>query len=97
MNKEIRQKAALKNIPLMAYILKRIDELETKDGIKRTIFAACPNSISVIKASLRASKRWNSPIKFAATLNQVDVGRGYTGLTQQEFVKTIMLEAKKIN
>jgi D-tagatose-1,6-bisphosphate aldolase subunit GatZ/KbaZ len=97
MNKEIRQKAALKNIPLMDYILKRIDELEKKDGIKRTIFAACPNSISVIKASLRASKRWNSPIKFAATLNQVDVGRGYTGLTQQEFVKTIMLEAKKIN
>jgi D-tagatose-1,6-bisphosphate aldolase subunit GatZ/KbaZ len=97
MNAEIREKAARQNIPLMDYILKRINSLETEDRIKRTIFAACPNSITVIKAALRTAKRWNSPVKFAATLNQVDIGKGYTGLTQQEFVKTIMLEARRIN
>jgi D-tagatose-1,6-bisphosphate aldolase subunit GatZ/KbaZ len=80
MNKVIRNKAAAQNIPLMDYILRRNDELAMQDGINRTIFAACPNSVSVIKAALRSAKRWNSPIKFAATLNQVDTDRGYTNL-----------------
>jgi tagatose-1,6-bisphosphate aldolase non-catalytic subunit AgaZ/GatZ len=97
MNKEIRNKAAAHNIPLMDYILRRNDELALQDGINRTIFAACPNSISVIKAALRSAKRWNSPIKFAATLNQVDTDRGYTNLNQKEFVNTIKLEAERIN
>jgi len=97
MNQEIRNKAAAQNIPLMDYILRRNDELAKQDGLNRTIFAACPNSISVIKAALRSAKRWNSPIKFAATLNQVDIDRGYTNLNQKEFVKTIKFEAKRIN
>ncbi len=97
MNPELRQKAASTDLPLMDYILKRIDSISKQDGIKRTIFAACPNSLSVIKASLRAAKRWNSPVKFAATLNQVDTDGGYTGLTQEEFIKTIRLEAGRIN
>lgn len=97
MNQVIRNKAAAKNIPLMDYILGRITELAKSDGINRTIFAACPNSISVIKASLRSAKRWNSPIKFAATLNQVDTDRGYTNLNQKEFVNTIKLEAQRLN
>ncbi len=97
MNRAIREKAAAQNIPLMDYILRRIDELARLDGINRTIFAACPNSISVMKAALRAAKRWNSPIKFAATLNQVDIDRGYTNLNQKEFVNTIKLEAERLN
>jgi len=97
MNLEIRNKAAALNIPLMDYILRRIDELAKQDGINRTIFAACPNSISVIKAALRSARRWNSPIKFAATLNQVDTDRGYTNLNQKEFVNTIKLEAERLN
>jgi len=97
MNTEIRHKATIADIPLMDYILNRIDELEIQDGIKRTIFAVCPNSISVIKAALHSAKRWNSPVKFAATLNQVDTDRGYTGLTQQEFVNGIKQEALRIN
>jgi len=97
MNRAIREKAAVLNIPLMDYILQRNDELTKLDGIKRTIFAACPNSISVIKAALRSAKRWNSPIKFAATLNQVDTDRGYTNLNQKEFVNTIKLEAERMN
>jgi tagatose-1,6-bisphosphate aldolase non-catalytic subunit AgaZ/GatZ len=97
MNPVIRNKAAAQNISLMDYILRRNDELAKVDGINRTIFAACPNSISVIKAALRSAKRWNSPIKFAATLNQVDTDRGYTNLNQKEFVNTIKLEAERLN
>ena len=97
MNKEIRNRAASQNLPLMDYILRRNDELAKLDGINRTIFAACPNSISVIKAALRSAKRWNSPVKFAATLNQVDTDRGYTNLNQKEFVNTIKLEAERLN
>lgn len=97
MNKLIRNKAIDSQKPLMDYILTRVDELAEHDGIRRTIFAACPNSISVIKAALRSAKRWNSPIKFATTLNQVDIDRGYTNLNQKEFVNTIRREAERIN
>ena len=81
----------------MDYILRRNAELAKLDGLNRTIFAACPNSISVIRAALRSAKRWNSPIKFAATLNQVDTDRGYTNLNQKEFVNTIKHEAERLN
>ncbi|MBL7969631.1 MAG: class II D-tagatose-bisphosphate aldolase, non-catalytic subunit [Prolixibacteraceae bacterium] len=97
MNKLLRNKAVHNQKPLMDYILERVDELTEADGIRRTIFAACPNSISVIKAALRSAKRWNSPIKFATTLNQVDTDRGYTNLNQKEFVNTIRREAERIN
>lgn len=78
-------------------ILKKIEQLNEKTGVPRTLFAACPNSISVIKAAFRAAKRNNAPIKFAATLNQVDGDGGYTGLTQAEFTKMLKNEADAIN
>ena len=73
MNSELREKASRAGLPLMDYLLKRIGELESETGVKRTVFAACPNSISVIRAALKSSKRCNAPVKFAATLNQVDL------------------------
>lgn len=97
MNQTIRNRAIEQHVPLMDFILRRIDELYAQDGIRRTIFAACPNSISVIKAALRSAKRWNSPVKFATTLNQVDSDRGYTKLNQKEFCNTIKLEADRMN
>ncbi|HYX08153.1 MAG TPA: class II D-tagatose-bisphosphate aldolase, non-catalytic subunit [Bacteroidales bacterium] len=97
MDKLLRNKASSEGLPLMDYILQRLKILEEETGTKRTIFAACPNSLSVIKASLRAAKRCNAPIKFAATLNQVDMDGGYTHLTQHEFVKTIREEARIIH
>jgi D-tagatose-1,6-bisphosphate aldolase subunit GatZ/KbaZ len=97
MNKELRERAASAGVPLTDYILKRIHELELQTGVKRTIFAACPNSISVIRAALKSAKRCNGPIKFAATLNQVDLDGGYTGLTPSEFVRTIRLHAINLN
>lgn len=97
MNKDLRKSAAEANTSLLEYILHKIEKLKKETGVKRTIFAACPNSKSVIKASLRSAKRANAPIKFAATLNQVDIDRGYTNMNQQEFVQTIKEQARLIN
>ncbi len=85
-----------KDLPLVERILLRIKEEKEKTGISRTLFAACPNSISVIKAALNSAKRCNAPVKFAATLNQVDSNRGYTGMNQNEFVKVIKQEAEAL-
>ena len=78
-------------------LLHRIDELHAQTGIPRTIFAACPNSPTVIRASLRAAKRNNAPIYFAATLNQVDCDGGYTGLTQEAFCRLVRFETERIH
>ena len=97
MNVELRNQAREANLSLLDYILKRIDLLEKETKVKRTIFAACPNSISVLKAALLSAKRCNAPIKFAATLNQVDTDGGYTGFTAKEFVDTVREESRVIN
>lgn len=78
-------------------LLRRISELESTTGVKRTLLAVCPNSIAVIRAAFRAAKRNNAPICFAATLNQVDGDGGYTGMTQAEFTKVLELEAVAVN
>ena len=85
------------NIPVVEHILNVIQSERDEKGISRTLFAACPNSISVIKAALNSAKRCNAPIKFAATLNQVDSNRGYTGMNQKEFVAVIKQEAASLN
>lgn len=97
MNQACRTQAAKQDLPVMDYLLARIKSLKKETGISRSIVAVCPNSMAVIRASLRAAKRNNAPIKFAATLNQVDLDGGYTGLTPYEFVKTIRQEAQAIN
>ena len=66
-------------------LLNRLEELRKETGVARTIFAVCPNSLSVIRASFRAAKRNNAPIYFAATLNPIDGDGGYTGMTQSMF------------
>jgi len=78
-------------------LLHRIDELEKETGVRRTIFAACPNSPAVIRASLQAAKRNNAPIYFAATLNQVDCDGGYTGMTQEQFCRLVRFETERVN
>jgi D-tagatose-1,6-bisphosphate aldolase subunit GatZ/KbaZ len=97
MNELIRRKAVEEDIPLLEYIFHRIKIIEEATGIKRTLFAVCPNSYAVLRSALRSAKRNNSPVKFAATLNQVDVDGGYTGMTQDVFVKTVREEARRIN
>ncbi len=97
MSREFRKLAEERDVSVVDYLLQRMKELERETGQPRTLFAACPNSMAVIRAALRSAKRNNAPIKFAATLNQVDLDRGYTGLDQFEFVKTIRKEAEAIN
>jgi D-tagatose-1,6-bisphosphate aldolase subunit GatZ/KbaZ len=97
MNRHLRERAASQDLSLMEFILQQIGVSRNETGIPRTILAACPNSAAVITASLRAAKRNNAPIKFAATLNQVDLDGGYTGLTPKQFVMTVRQEAKAIH
>ena len=78
-------------------ILRVMEELKQTTGVPRTLFAACPNSLSVIKASFRAAKRNNAPIYFATTLNQVDTDGGYTGMTPAEFTKVLAREAVAVH
>lgn len=86
-----------KNCTKVEKILGEIQTL-TQEGHKpMTLLAVCPNSPSVIKAAFRAAKRNNAPIKFAATLNQVDGDGGYTGMTQSDFVKVLKQEARRTN
>ena len=97
MDIKLRERARKADLSYLDYILEQLNRIEKETGVKRTIFAACPNSLSVLKASLQSAKRNNAPIKFAATLNQVDNDGGYTGFTQKEFVDTIREEARVIN
>lgn len=78
-------------------LLHRIEELKAQTGVPRTIFAACPNSPSVIRSALRAAKRNNAPIYFAATLNQVDCDGGYTGMTQEAFTRLVRFETERVH
>lgn len=84
-------------MPKTEQLLHKLDAIREKTGIPRTIFAACPNSPTVIRASLRAAKRNNAPIYFAATLNQIDCDGGYTGMTQEDFVRTVRFETERVN
>ena len=84
-------------MPKTEQLLHRIDELQRETGVRRTIFAACPNSPAVISASIRAAKRNNAPIYFAATLNQIDCDGGYTGMTQAEFTRMIRFEVERVH
>jgi len=97
MNDKFRKEAEENGLSFVGLILERISELRKTDGIGRTLFAACPNSMETIRVSLECAKRWDSPVKFPATLNQVDVDGGYTGLTQEELVRLIRQEARAIN
>jgi tagatose-1,6-bisphosphate aldolase non-catalytic subunit AgaZ/GatZ len=97
MNAQLRKEAQAKDISILELILEKIRQLEEQEGIRRTLFAACPNSLAAIRSAIRSAKRCNAPIKFAATLNQVDTDGGYTGLTQEELVKTVHQEARNIN
>lgn len=93
----VEKTKAVNALPQTEYILNRIAELHKEGHPHRTLFAVCPNSISVIKAALRAAKRNNAPLKFAATLNQVDTDGGYVKLTQSDFVRYIKQEREKVN
>ncbi len=59
------------------------------------MLAACPNSAAVLEAAVVVAARNNTPMLFAATLNQVDVDGGYTGWTPAAFVSEMQRYASK--
>ncbi len=60
-----------------------------------TLLAVCPNSAAVLEAAVRAAARNQTPMLFAATLNQVDGDGGYTGWTQEQFVTELRAYAHR--
>jgi len=84
---QIRKLAEKLKIPVTEAILQSFKNISRRERRNFTLFAACPNSEAVLKAALLAAKRTNAPIKFAATLNQVDLDGGYTKWNQERFVQ----------
>ncbi len=92
----IRKLAEKLKIPITEAILQSFKNISRRDGRNFTLFAACPNSEAVLKAALLAAKRANAPIKFAATLNQVDLDGGYTKWSQERFVQHALESAQEV-
>ena len=93
---ELRKHAKKRGVPIADLLLERLEALSKKENKNYTLFAACPNSENVLIAALHSAKRANAPIKFAATLNQVDLDGGYTGWTQEDLVRKIREESYSI-
>ncbi|MFC1544757.1 class II D-tagatose-bisphosphate aldolase non-catalytic subunit, partial [Gemmatimonadota bacterium] len=86
----IRELAEQAGEPLTDVILKALKKgVDERDEPPVSIFAACPNSEAVTRAAIRAANKHDAPIKYAATLNQVDLDGGYTGWTQQQFLDLV--------
>jgi len=75
-------------------VIRRIIKLR-QEGTYITLLAACPNSVAVLEAAVKVAAANNTPMLFAATLNQVDRDGGYTGWTPAQFVKQIEIFAHK--
>lgn len=95
-NSVIRKKAEENKQPIIEFILKKLESLSQKDSKNYTLFAVCPNSLNVLAAAIRAAKRANAPILFAATLNQVDIDGGYTNWSQNDLIRIIQEQSYKI-
>jgi tagatose-1,6-bisphosphate aldolase non-catalytic subunit AgaZ/GatZ len=92
----LREESLKNSIPVLDLLLKRLKDISKKEKTNRTLFAVCPNSFNVLKSALRAAKRANAPMIFAATLNQVDIDRGYTGWTPNDLVRITEEESQRI-
>ncbi len=77
-------------------LVQRLIELRRSGRAQVTLLAACPNSTAVLEAAVLVAARNNTPMLFAATLNQVDRDGGYTGWTQAEFVSEMQAYARKV-
>lgn len=76
-------------------LLKQIASLRQQGGKPVTLLAACPNSAAVLEAAVKCAAVNNTPMLFAATLNQVDRDGGYTRWTPAKFVHQVQAFAEK--
>ena len=90
-----RRTSVERDEPIMQLVLEALDRVSKRQNKSITLLAVNPNSLSVLKSGLRSAKRYNAPIIFTCTLNQVDLDGGYTTWTQFDFVKLVREEAKK--
>jgi len=75
-------------------LVRRIIQLR-QEGVNITLLAVCPNSVAVLEAAVKVAAANNTPMLFAATLNQVDREGSYTGWTPDEFTSQIKVFARK--
>ena len=66
-------------------------------GARHTLLAVCPNSTAVARAALLAAQEANSPLLYAATLNQVDRDGGYTGWTPAALADFVETETERLD
>lgn len=91
---KLRKESEEKKIPILELLFKKLAKNKVTNS---TLFAVCPNSETVLRAAIRAAKRANAPILFAATLNQVDIDGGYTGWTPEDLIRKIKEESYRID
>lgn len=89
----IAEQAEAAGLPVVSYLVRQVAGPFRE---RAALLAVCPNSEAVTRAALRAAQVADAPLLFAATLNQVDTDRGYTGWTQQELVAFVREEATRI-
>jgi D-tagatose-1,6-bisphosphate aldolase subunit GatZ/KbaZ len=92
-NSFLRLEAESKNRTILELLVEKLEYLFKKEKIRCTLFAICPNSEMVLKAAIRSAKKANAPVLFAATLNQVDIDRGYTGWMPEDLIARIKEES----
>jgi len=90
---KLRKESEEKKVPILELLFKKLTGNKKTNS---TLFAVCPNSETVLRAAIRAAKRANAPILFAATLNQVDIDGGYTGWTPKDLIRKIKEESYSI-
>ena len=74
-------------------LVARIICLRQQGRGQLTLLGVCPNSSAVLEAAVMVAASNNTPMLFAATLNQVDRDGGYTGWTPAHFVRELQTHA----
>lgn len=95
-NSRLRLLAQKSGWPVTEIILRLMQERAASGGPRGTLLAVCPNSEAVLRAAIRAARAWNSPMCFAATLNQVDLDGGYTGYRPNSLIGAIRKEVEEV-
>ena len=82
--------------PAIQELISKIISLRNQ-GVNVTLLAICPNSDAVLEAAVKVAANNEMPMLFAATLNQVDRGGGYTSWTPHTFVARMEELAREYN
>ncbi len=86
----------MSNKPTIQELIRKIISLRNQGG-NVTMLAICPNSDAVLEAAVKVAANNEMPMLFAATLNQVDRGGGYTSWTPHTFVARMEELARDYN